>query len=108
MLLPGPEAQQLATYLGWLLHRTVGGLAAGLLFVLPALILLLGLAWGYMHWRHAPWLAVVFGRGVLGAGGFDLLALLLALAAGLALWRGLAVTTVLAVVALLGLVLATR
>ena len=39
MLLPGPEAQQLATYLGWLLHRTWGGVAAGVLFVLPSLVL---------------------------------------------------------------------
>jgi len=48
MLLPGPEAQQLATYLGWLLHRTWGGIVAGGLFVLPSLAVLIGLSWGYM------------------------------------------------------------
>ena len=44
MLLPGPEAQQLATYIGWLLHRTLGGLAAGILFVLPGALVMLGLS----------------------------------------------------------------
>ncbi len=48
MLLPGPEAQQLATYTGWLLHGARGGIAAGLLFVLPALLLMIGLGWLYM------------------------------------------------------------
>ncbi len=48
MLLPGPEAQQLATYLGWLLHRTWGGIVAGGLFVLPSLVVLTGLSWAYM------------------------------------------------------------
>src|SRR5574343_855658 len=43
MVLPGPEAQQLATYIGWLLHGTAGGIAAGALFVLPSLFLLIGL-----------------------------------------------------------------
>ncbi len=62
MLLPGPEAQQLATYLGWLMHRTWGGVAAGLLFVLPSLLLLLGLSWAYMAFGTAPWLmAVLWG-----------------------------------------------
>ncbi len=60
MLLPGPEAQQLATYIGWLLHRTWGGLAAGVLFVLPSLFLLIGLAWLYMAYGHLPWLAGLF------------------------------------------------
>ena len=48
MLLPGPEAQQLATYLGWLMHRTLGGVVAGLLFILPSLLLLVlrpGVIW---------------------------------------------------------------
>lgn len=51
MLLPGPEAQQLATYIGWLLHRTKGGLVAGLLFILPGFIsiLLLSLLYAYFH-----------------------------------------------------------
>ncbi len=50
MLLPGPEAQQLAIYLGWLLHRTRGGVAAGVLFVLPSLLLLIALSWAYLAW----------------------------------------------------------
>ena len=45
MLLPGPEAQQLATYIGWLMHRTWGGVVAGALFVLPSLVMLIGLSW---------------------------------------------------------------
>ena len=48
MLLPGPEAQQLATYIGWLMHRTWGGIIAGGLFVLPGAIIMMGLAWGYI------------------------------------------------------------
>ena len=55
MLLPGPEAQQLATYIGWLMHRTAGGIAAGALFVLPSLLLLIGLSWAYMAWGEHPW-----------------------------------------------------
>jgi chromate transporter len=49
MLLPGPEAQQLATYIGWLMHRTAGGLIAGGLFVLPGAMLMMLLAWGYLN-----------------------------------------------------------
>jgi chromate transporter len=49
MLLPGPEAQQLATYIGWLMHRTWGGIAAGLLFILPSLFLLILLSWVYLR-----------------------------------------------------------
>jgi chromate transporter len=60
MLLPGPEAQQLATYLGWLLHRTAGGLAAGLLFVLPSLLLLIVLGFVYMRFGEQPAVAAVF------------------------------------------------
>ena len=59
MLLPGPEAQQLATYLGWLMHRTWGGVAAGALFVLPSLLLLLGLSWGYMAFGDVPWMTAL-------------------------------------------------
>lgn len=66
MLLPGPEAQQLATWLGWRLHGTRGGVAAGALFVLPAALLLLGLSWLYMAGGHLPWLADVF-RGLAAA-----------------------------------------
>ena len=45
MVLPGPEAQQLATYIGWLMHRTWGGVVAGALFVLPSLLILIALSW---------------------------------------------------------------
>ena len=55
MLLPDPEAQQLATYIGWLMHRTRGGIAAGALFVLPSLVLLIGLSWAYTVWGQHPW-----------------------------------------------------
>ncbi len=55
MLLPGPEAQQLATYMGWLMHGTRGGIAAGTLFVLPSLLLLIGLSWAYTAWGQHPW-----------------------------------------------------
>jgi chromate transporter len=48
MLLPGPEAQQLATYIGWLMHGTLGGIAAGALFVLPSLAILVALSWVYV------------------------------------------------------------
>ncbi len=58
MLLPGPEAQQLATYIGWLMHGTRGGLIAGALFVLPSLLLLIVLSWVYMAYGH---LAAVAG-----------------------------------------------
>lgn len=50
MMLPGPEAQQLATYLGWLMHKTKGGLIAGLLFILPSLFILIALSTAYMLW----------------------------------------------------------
>ena len=60
MLLPGPEAQQLATYLGWLMHRTRGGVAAGTLFVLPSLVLLIVLSWVYMAYGQQPMVAAIF------------------------------------------------
>ncbi len=60
MLLPGPEAQQLATYIGWLLHRTLGGLVAGTLFVLPSAILLWMLSYVYVRYGAVPWIAAVF------------------------------------------------
>jgi chromate transporter len=60
MLLPGPEAQQLATYLGWLLHRTTGGVLAGALFVLPSLLILIALAWLYMAFDQTPLVAGLF------------------------------------------------
>jgi len=62
MLLPGPEAQQLATYVGWLLHGTKGGIAAGVLFVLPSLVLLVALSWIYLAWGDAPLVAgILYG-----------------------------------------------
>ena len=57
MLLPGPEAQQLATYLGWLMHRTWGGVLAGALFVLPSLFILVALSWIYVAFGQVPWVA---------------------------------------------------
>jgi chromate transporter len=62
MLLPGPEATQLATYIGWLLHRTWGGLVAGVLFVLPSLALLIALSWLYVSYGNVPLVAgVLYG-----------------------------------------------
>jgi len=62
MLLPGPEAQQLAIYLGWLIHRTWGGVVAGLLFILPSLFLLILLSWIYLSYGHLPAVAgVLYG-----------------------------------------------
>lgn len=57
MILPGPEAQQLATYIGWLMHRTWGGLIAGGLFVLPSLLVLIVLSWIYMRFGEVPQVA---------------------------------------------------
>ena len=54
MLLPGPEAQQLATYIGWLMHRAWGGVIAGGLFVLPSLFILIVLSWIYLAFGHLP------------------------------------------------------
>lgn len=62
MVLPGPEAQQLATYIGWLMHRTWGGVMAGGLFVLPSLLILIGLGWIYMAFGQVPAVAgVLYG-----------------------------------------------
>ncbi|QTN32679.1 chromate efflux transporter [Akkermansiaceae bacterium] len=66
MMLPGPEAQQLATYLGWRLHGWRGGMAAGALFVLPSAVILYFLGWLYMAGGHLPWLAAIF-HGLLPA-----------------------------------------
>ena len=60
MLLPGPEATQLATYIGWLLHGPVGGLLAGGLFLLPSVLILTALATVYALWGQLPLLAAVF------------------------------------------------
>jgi chromate transporter len=60
MLLPGPEAQQLATYIGWLMHRTLGGVVAGVLFVLPSLLILIALSWLYLALGEQPVVAGLF------------------------------------------------
>jgi chromate transporter len=60
MLLPGPEATQLATYCGWLLHRTRGGLVAGILFVLPSAVILWALSFLYVRYGALPWVAAIF------------------------------------------------
>jgi len=60
MVLPGPEAQQLATYIGWLMHRTWGGVVAGALFVLPSLFILIALSWVYMAYGNVPVIAGLF------------------------------------------------
>ena len=60
MLLPGPEAQQLATYIGWLMHRSWGGIVAGSLFVLPSLFILIALSWIYLAFGQIPVVAGIF------------------------------------------------
>jgi chromate transporter len=60
MMLPGPEAQQLATYIGWLMHRTWGGIVAGGLFVLPSLFILIALSWIYAAFGEVGWVAGLF------------------------------------------------
>lgn len=60
MVLPGPEAQQLATYIGWLMHRSWGGIVAGALFVLPSLLILIGLSWVYIAFGDVPLVAGLF------------------------------------------------
>jgi chromate transporter len=60
MVLPGPEAQQLATYIGWLMHRTWGGIVAGGLFVLPSLFILVALSWIYIVFGEVNWVAGLF------------------------------------------------
>jgi chromate transporter len=77
MLLPGPEAQQLATYLGWLLHGVRGGLVAGILFILPGFCVILALSAAYAAFGQLPWLAGIF---------FGLKCAVIALVAE-ALWR---------------------
>jgi len=60
MILPGPEAQQLATYTGWMLHGTKGGLVAGIFFILPSMFILLGLAALYVTFGNIPWVYALF------------------------------------------------
>jgi chromate transporter len=62
MVLPGPEAMQLATYIGWLMHRTWGGIVAGGLFVLPSLVVLIALSWLYVAYGEVPAIAgILYG-----------------------------------------------
>jgi chromate transporter len=62
MVLPGPEAQQLATYIGWLMHGTLGGILAGVLFVLPSLAILIALTWIYLAYGDVPVVAgILYG-----------------------------------------------
>src|SRR5215207_1259364 len=60
MLLPGPEAQQLATYIGWLMHRTWGGIVAGTLFVIPGVIAIMALSYIYAGWGKIGVVAALF------------------------------------------------
>lgn len=60
MLLPGPEAMQLATYIGWLMHGTAGGILAGLLFVLPGVVAIMGLSLLYVGYGAVGWVAALF------------------------------------------------
>jgi len=59
MMLPGPEAQQLATYIGWLMHGVKGGIMAGVLFVLPSLFILITLTWVYLAYGNVPEVAAI-------------------------------------------------
>src|SRR2546421_9467565 len=60
MLLPGPEAQQLAIYIGWLLHKIRGGIVAGALFVIPSIFVLWTLSFVYAAYGNLPWIAAIF------------------------------------------------
>jgi chromate transporter len=60
MLLPGPEAQQLATYIGWLMHRTLGGIIAGGLFIIPGIVAIMGLSYIYAGWGNVPIIVALF------------------------------------------------
>src|SRR5246500_4419868 len=60
MLLPGPEAQQLATYIGWLMHRWPGAIVAGGLFVVPGIVAIMALSWIYALYGNLPVIAALF------------------------------------------------
>ena len=60
MLLPGPEAKQLAIYIGWLLHKTAGGVMAGCLFIIPSIFILFGLSFIYASYGKIPWIVAIF------------------------------------------------
>jgi chromate transporter len=120
MVLPGPEAQQLATYIGWLVHRTWGGIVAGGLFVLPSLFILIGLSWLYMAHGTLGWVQGLFWGikpavvAVIAFAGWRLgskvlrgpLAWALALASFVALLAGVAFPWVIAAAALVGVLTA--
>src|SRR5256714_1387357 len=71
MLLPGPEAQQLATYIGWLMHRWPGAIVAGGLFVVPGIICIMAVSWIYALYGQVPIVAALFFR--LKAAGLAIL-----------------------------------
>jgi chromate transporter len=60
MLLPGPEAQQLATYIGWLMHRTLGGIMAGVLFIVPGIVAIMALSYVYAGYGNVPFVVALF------------------------------------------------
>jgi chromate transporter len=60
MLLPGPEAQQFCIYIGWLLHRTLGGIIAGVFFVLPGIVSIMALSWVYAIWGNVGFVEALF------------------------------------------------
>src|SRR6186713_3349779 len=60
MLLPGPEGQQLATYIGWLMHRTLGGIIAGGLFIVPGIVSIMALSYVYALWGNVPVVTALF------------------------------------------------
>src|SRR6059058_2295014 len=60
MLLPGPEATQLAIYVGWLLHKTAGGVVAGAFFLIPSIFVLWTLSFVYAAYGSVPWVAAIF------------------------------------------------
>src|SRR5437763_11566983 len=60
MLLPGPEAQQLPTYIGWLMHRTLGGVMAGVLFIVPGIICIMALSYIYAAFGNVPIVVALF------------------------------------------------
>jgi chromate transporter len=60
MLLPGPEAQQLATYIGWLMHKTKGGIVAGGLFIVPGIVSIMALSWVYALYGKLGWVTALF------------------------------------------------
>ena len=100
MLLPGPEAMQLATYIGWLLHGTLGGLYAGLLFFLPSYVVMMVLSWVFAAHGEVAWVAAIFGG--IGAAVVGIVAAALIRVAGKALRN--TVMVMVAIVAFLAVV----